>query len=300
MLAPWKESYDKPRQHIKKQRHYFANKDPSSQSYGFSSSHVWMWKLDYKESWAPKNWCFWTMVLEKTLESPLECKEIQPVHSKGNQSWIFIGKTCWSWNFNTLVTRCKELTHLKNTLMLGKTEDRRRREWQRMRWLDGITDSVDMSLSKFRELVICMLSLHTYVFRSSTHFLLDCLFFWYWAAWAISIFWRLILCQLLHLQTFLPFWELSFHLVYGFLWASLVAQTIKNPPAMWETWVDPWVGKIPWRRERLPTPVFLPEESPWTEEPGGLQSMGRKEQDTTEWLSAAHGFLCCAKAFTFN
>ena len=80
-------------QHIKKQRHYFANKGPSSQSYGFSSGHVWMWQLDYKESWAPKNWCFWTVVLEKTLESPLDCKEIQPVHPKGNQSWIFNGRT---------------------------------------------------------------------------------------------------------------------------------------------------------------------------------------------------------------
>ena len=77
----------------KKQRHYFANKGPCSQSYGFSSSRVWMWDLDYKESWAPKNWCFWTMVLEKTLESPLDCKEIKPVHPKGNQSWIFIGRT---------------------------------------------------------------------------------------------------------------------------------------------------------------------------------------------------------------
>ena len=93
MLVPWKKTYDQSRQHIKKQRHYFANKGPSSQSYGFSSCHVWMWELDCKESWAPKNWCFWTMVLEKTLESPLDCKEIQPVNTKGNQSWIFIGKT---------------------------------------------------------------------------------------------------------------------------------------------------------------------------------------------------------------
>ena len=92
-LAPWKESYDQPRQHIKKQRHYFADQGPSSESCSFSSSHVWMWELDYKESWAPKNWCFWTVVLEKTLESPLECKEIQSVHPKGNQSWIFIGRT---------------------------------------------------------------------------------------------------------------------------------------------------------------------------------------------------------------
>ena len=90
---PWKESYDQPKQHITKQRHYFANKDLSSQSYGFSISHVCMWELDYKESWAPKNWCFWTVVLEKTLESRLDCKEIQPVHPKGDQSWVFIGRT---------------------------------------------------------------------------------------------------------------------------------------------------------------------------------------------------------------
>ena len=93
MLTPWKESYDQPRQHIQKQRHYFVNKGPSSQGYGFSSSHVWMWELDYKEIWAPKNWCFWTVVLEKTLESPLDCKEIQQVHPKGDQSWVFIGRT---------------------------------------------------------------------------------------------------------------------------------------------------------------------------------------------------------------
>ena len=92
MLAPWKKSYDKPRQDIKKQRLYFAN-GLSSQSYGFSSSRVWMWELDYKESWVLKNWCFWTVVLEKTLESPLDGKEIQPVNPKGNQSWIFIGRT---------------------------------------------------------------------------------------------------------------------------------------------------------------------------------------------------------------
>ena len=92
-LAPWKESYDQPRQQIKKQRHYFINKGPSSQGYGFSSSHVWMWELDYKESWVQKNWCFWTVVLEKTLESPLDCKEIQPVLPKGDQSWVFIERT---------------------------------------------------------------------------------------------------------------------------------------------------------------------------------------------------------------
>ena len=92
-LAPWKKSYDQPRQHIKKQRHYFANKGPSSQRYGFSNRHVRMWELDHKESWVPKNWCFWTVVLERTLESPLDCKEIKPINPKGNQPWIFTGET---------------------------------------------------------------------------------------------------------------------------------------------------------------------------------------------------------------
>ena len=93
MLAPWKKSYDKPRQHIKKQRHYFADRGAYSQSYGFSSGHVWMWELDYKQSWKLKNWCFLTVMLEKTLERPLDCKESQPVHPKGNQLWIFTGRT---------------------------------------------------------------------------------------------------------------------------------------------------------------------------------------------------------------
>ena len=92
-LSQRDQNYGQPRQHIKKQRCYFVNKGLSIQGYGFSTSHVWMWVLDYKESWVPKNWCFWTVVLEKTLESPLDCKEIQPVHPKGDQSWVFIGRT---------------------------------------------------------------------------------------------------------------------------------------------------------------------------------------------------------------
>ena len=113
MLAPWKESYDQPRQRIKKQRYYFANKGLSSLSYGFSSSHVWMQELDHKEGWTPKNRCFWTVVL-KTLESPLDCKEIRPVNPKGNQSWIFIGRTDAEAEAPILWPPwCEELTPLK-------------------------------------------------------------------------------------------------------------------------------------------------------------------------------------------
>ena len=92
-FASWKKSYDKSRQHIKKQRHHLAGKGLYSQSYGFSSSYVWMWELAHKEGWAPKSWCFWSVVLEKTLESPLDCRQIKPVNPKENQSWIFIGRT---------------------------------------------------------------------------------------------------------------------------------------------------------------------------------------------------------------
>ena len=93
MLAHWKESYDESRQHVKRQRHHFINKGPCSQSYGFSSSHIQMWELDHKEGWAVKDWCFQTVVLEKILESPLDSKEIKPVNPKGDQPWIFIGRT---------------------------------------------------------------------------------------------------------------------------------------------------------------------------------------------------------------
>ena len=144
MLTPWKKSYNKSRQHIKKQRHYFADKGPSSQSYELSSSHVWMWGLAYRESWVPKNWCFWTVVLEKTLESPLDCKEIKPVNPKKiNPEYSLTGlmlKLKLQY-FGHLMWR---VDSLENTLILGKTEDWRRREQQMVRWLDGITDSMDM------------------------------------------------------------------------------------------------------------------------------------------------------------
>ena len=154
MLAFWKKSYDQPRKHIKKQRYYFANKGPSNQSYVFSTSHVWMWELDYKEGWALKNWCFWTVVLGKTLESPWTArrsnqsilKEISPEYSlEGLMLKLklqYSGHLMWRTD------------SLEKTLMLGKIEHGRRTGRSRMRWLDVITDSMDMSLSKLQELVI--------------------------------------------------------------------------------------------------------------------------------------------------
>ena len=147
-------SYDQPRKHIKKQRYYFVNKGLYSQSYGFSSSHVWMWELDYKESWVPKNWCFWTVVLEKTLGSPLDCKEFQLVHSEGDQPWVFFGR-----NDAKAETPVLWPPHAKSWL-IGKDSDAGRdwgqeekgRPW--MIWLDGITDLMNLSLSELRELVM--------------------------------------------------------------------------------------------------------------------------------------------------
>ena len=153
MLAPWKKSYDQPRGHIKKKRHHFAHKGPSSQSYGFSSSHVWMWELDYKESWAWKNWCFWTVVLEKTLESPLDCKEIQPVHPEGNQSWIFIGRTNTEAETPILWPPNAKNWHIGTGPDAGKDWRREEKGTIEDERLDGIINLMGMSLSKILELV---------------------------------------------------------------------------------------------------------------------------------------------------
>ena len=146
-------SYDQPRQHIKKQRHYFVNKGLSSQGHDFSSSHVWNWELDYKQSWVPTNWCFWSVVLEKTLDSPMDSKEIQPVYPKGDQSWIFIGRNDVEAETPVFSHLMQRADSFEKTLMLGNIEGGRRRQ-QRMRWLDGITNLMGMSLGELREMVI--------------------------------------------------------------------------------------------------------------------------------------------------
>ena len=152
-LGPWKESYDKPRQCIKKQRQHFADKLQYSQSYGFSNSHVQMWEFDHKEGWVSKHWCCQIAVLEKTLESPLDCKEIKPVNPKGNHpEYSLEGLTLKLklWYFGQLMQRADSL---EKTTMLGKIEGKWRRGQQRMRWLYSITSSMDLNLSKLWEKV---------------------------------------------------------------------------------------------------------------------------------------------------
>ena len=146
-LASWKKNEEQPRQHIKKQKHHFDYKSPSNQSTGFSSSLVWMWEFDHKESWVPKNWCFSTVLLEKTLESPLDCKEIKSVNFTGNLSWIFTGCTVAEAEVPILWSPDTKNWLIGKDPDAGKIEGRRKRGWQKMRWLDGITNSMDMRLN---------------------------------------------------------------------------------------------------------------------------------------------------------
>ena len=149
MLAHWKESYDKPRQCIKKQRHHFADKGPYSESYDFSNSHIWMWELDHKEGWVPKNWCFQIVVLEKTLESLLDSKEIKPVSPKGNQPWIFTGRS------DAPILCLPDV----NSWVIGKDPDAGKDWGQKEKgaaedeMLDIIMDSMDTNLSSLQEIV---------------------------------------------------------------------------------------------------------------------------------------------------
>ena len=153
MFAPWKKSYDQPRQYMKKQRHYFANKGPYSQSCGLSSSYVWMWELDYKESWMITSWCFWTVELEKTLECPLDSKEIKPVSPKGSQPWVFFGRTNAEAEAPVLWPPDVKSRLTGKVPDAGKYWGQEVKGPQRIRWLDDIFNSMEMNLSKLREIV---------------------------------------------------------------------------------------------------------------------------------------------------
>ena len=133
MLTPWKECYDQPRQYIKKQRHYFVNKGPSSQGYGFSCGYIWMWELDYKESWAQKNWCFWTVVLEKTLESPWTARRFNQCILKESSPGCSLEGLMLKLKLQYFGHLMRRADSFGKTLLLGKIEGRRRRGWQRMR-----------------------------------------------------------------------------------------------------------------------------------------------------------------------
>ena len=192
----------------------FTDKVPSSQSYSFSSSHVWIWELDHKEGWALKNWCFWTVVLEKTLESPLDCKT---VHPKGNQSWIFIGRTDPEAELQFFGHLMWRTDSFEKTLMLGKIEGRKRRGWYWMRWMDGITNLMDMSFCMFQGSLACRspwvhkesdrtewlkwLSRereHKYVWFVVTGFYAGSLSDWKTKCWAFKYLWYVKPCIILY------------------------------------------------------------------------------------------------------
>ena len=234
-------SYDKRRLHFKK-RQYFADKGLSNQNFDLSSGHVWMWALDHKEG-PQKNWCFWTVVLEKTLDSPLDCKEIKPVNSKGNH-WTLKLKLQY---FGHLMWRASSL---EKALMLGKIEGWWRKGWQRMRWLNGTTSSMYMSLSKLWKMVKN---------REA----------WCAAVYGVTKCWTLLSNWITTKTGLIPGSGRSLGGGHDSTlqdsWSSLVAQMVKNQPAMRETQVRSLGWEDPLEKEWQPTPVLLPGESPGTD-----------------------------------
>ena len=153
MLTPWKKSCDKPRQCIKKQRHYFANKDLDRPSYGVSSNHAWMWELDHKDGWVLKNGCFWTVVLEKTLEGPLDSKELKPVNPKGNQPWILIGRTVLKLKLQYFAYLMCRVNYWKRPWCWERLKEKGEGGSRAWEWFDSIIDLMNMDLSKPQEIM---------------------------------------------------------------------------------------------------------------------------------------------------